>query len=149
MQVLFLGLCNRVCIFCDLFNQHALIKTVARSAGRSRRGGCCCCFGCGCCHGGSSVFILLFALSCYKAISFEELVSLASHVCLELGVWKDVEAGWGFVEVSICDRCDARVRGLPEGLRTRRASMQETEPLEIIGCSQEGYCVPAAKLEIC
>jgi hypothetical protein len=97
MQLLFVG----SCILCVHFNQHALIKTVAR------------CGRCGCC-GGSSI-VVLFTLSCDKAISFEELTSFAFHVCLEVNVRQDVEAGQGLVEVCICDRCDARVWGPPVG----------------------------------
>jgi hypothetical protein len=57
----------------------------------------------------------LLSSSCDEATSFEELASLAFHVCLKVDVRKDVEAGQGLVKVCICDRCDARVGGPPIG----------------------------------
>jgi hypothetical protein len=63
----------------------------------------------------SSFFVLLRSLSCNEAISFEELASLVSHVCLEFNVQKDAEIGQACVEVCICNYCNVQVGGPPVG----------------------------------
>ncbi len=59
----------------------------------------------------SSSFVLLRSLSCNKAISFLELTSLSFHVCLVVDVLEDVDVGQAFVEVCICNRCNAKMGG--------------------------------------
>jgi hypothetical protein len=96
--------------------------SVARSARRRslrRRLPSCCCGG-GAASAAAAAAVAAASSSSLpssvaKPISLEELVSLAFHVCLELDVRKDVEAGQGCVGVCICDRSDARVGGPPVG----------------------------------
>jgi hypothetical protein len=107
MQLLFVG----SCIFRVYFNQDASIKTVARCAGRRRRrrrrlGFCGCGGGRGCC-GGSSI-VVLFTLSCDKAISLKNSPALRSMYALKSTSVRTLRLARAWL------KC-ARVGGLPVG----------------------------------